>query len=57
MINPNLASRPGSSVSWIGDGNALNDGKDRVSNIEIRCTIHLLELTLLGVGTGVDPTS
>ena len=32
MINPNLASRPGSSVSWIGDGNALNDEKDRVKS-------------------------
>ena len=43
MINPNLASRPGSSVSWIGDGNALNDEKDRVkSNMKMRCSIRLI---------------
>ena len=43
MINPNLASRPGSSVSWIGDGNALNDEKDSVkSNMKIRGSIRLI---------------
>ena len=47
MINPNLASRPGSSVSWIGDGNALNDEKDRVKSImKMRGSIRLISKNL-----------